>query len=108
MNNINFIKPEKNKFFYSTEEIDYIKEKINIGLRGTTIAKMFVIKFGRSQVSVLNKVNYIKRSMGVSKPRKQSTEIKKEPTTITLPEGFTFSGKCKKVEISENYFKVYF
>ena len=99
---------EKNKFFYSTEEIDYIKEKINIGLKGPTIAKMFVIKFGRNQVSVLNKVNYIKRSMGISNTKKKPAEIKKEPTTITLPEGFTFSGKCKKVEISDTFFKVYF
>lgn len=109
MNNITVLNPTK-KFFYSYEEKEFIKEGIKNKLKAKTIAKLFVQKFGRTETTVINRVSTEKRKMGVARFRTPKT-VKQNPqetTTVRLPEGFTFSGTAKKVEISSDYFKIYF
>ena len=106
MNNIRVIKPGKD-YFYTAEETDFIREGIKSRMRAKAIAKLFVQKFGRNEVTVINRVAFEKKKLGLSRSR-NVTKQPKQPATIKLPEGFTFSGTAKRVEISSDYFKVYF
>ena len=105
---INFIKSKTNSWFYSEEQVSEIKERLQSGERATRIARSCAVKFNKNERSILNKINSIKRSLKLTKSKENSQVSKNSATVITLPEGFTFSGTCKKVEISNNYFKVYF
>lgn len=114
---------------YTDEELELIKTELaTTTKRISLIGKECSVLFNRSLSGVMRKVYELnknivrpvrevppRKSYYVSRPKKEKVKpvdaVKPvEPASIklTLPEGMSFEGMAKRVEIHSNHFRVYF
>jgi len=105
-----------NNFFYNWKEIKELKDLIRTGEPITQIAKRECARFNTSEQALRMKMyklakstNKIREWDGPKRTRKTTTP---QPTTapkgVLVPEGTTFEGTPKKVELYKDHFRIYF
>jgi len=110
---------KKSKFFYTQEEIQQLQDAINSKEHKTNfaIAKVYAEKLNRSIDTIYSKVRELtgkKTTANRKRPIKSvevpvaKIEVIQEVKPLTLPQGMTYQGKAKKVELHADHFRVYF
>lgn len=110
---------KKNNFFYTSNDIKKMKEFIRTGKPLLQIAKDEHLNFNASLkgfyvklTKVAKHTTKIQKWEGPKRIRKAVviSEVmpKEEPKGISIPEGTTFEGAAKKVQIYNNHFRIYF
>jgi len=99
--------------FYTEKENEILKNELQLGKRTSHIAKIYSIKWDRDFDSLQVKVGLMRRKLGIPNPlskkmQKQAIITPVQEAKLTLPEGMTFEGVAKKVELHSNHFRVYF
>jgi hypothetical protein len=105
--------------FYTQNEIDTIKKETIAGVASNEIAIKYAVAWNRDFESLRYKARNIRRELNLSRklqnPAKITpVQVKEVITTpvqeakLTLPEGMTFEGVAKRVELHSNHFRVYF
>ena len=116
---LNSNKVATNKFFYNWKEIKELKDLIRTGEPISRIAKRECARFNTSAQALQMKMyklakstNNIREWEGPKKIRRTKAQMAKAqaPTNkgLTVPEGTTFEGTPKKVEIHTDHFRIYF
>lgn len=111
----------KNGFFYSTSDLLKMKDLIRTGQPLLQIARNEHSNFGASQIGFYTKLTQLAKSTtkirkwnGPKKLRRTKEELikakQKEISTagFTVPQGTTFEGTPKRVEIFADHFRIYF
>jgi hypothetical protein len=105
--------------FYSKEEIAQLTEAIQNGeyKNDSRLATAFAEKFNRSYATIYAKVRQLNGKKPIRKvavPKRipaakiEVKQVAQEVKPLTLPEGMTYQGKAKKVELHADHFRVYF
>ena len=118
------VRVKKSNYFYTEEELLQLENAMNSDEYKTDykIAKSLSEKLGRSSNTLYNKICALrgKNVRGRVKVVKQKTKkVKQTPVAkieviqekvkpLTLPQGMTYQGKAKKVELHADHFRVYF
>ena len=117
------VRVKTSNYFYTEEELLQLENAINSKEYETDykIANAFSEKFGRSANTIYNKICAMrgKNVRGRVKVVKQKAkkvkqtpvakiEVTQEVKPLTLPQGMTYQGKAKKVELHADHFRVYF
>lgn len=104
----NKISKNRNFSFYSNEEINLIKKKLEEGYSNKNIANIILKKYNRSYGSAYNKIKKIRNeSSSKIETKKLENTTDNLDLGIELPKGMTFEGKAKKIILHSGYFKVY-
>jgi hypothetical protein len=104
----------KNNYFYSVQDIEYLKEIIRTGEPVRQIAARLHVQYETSQQALLQKLYSIKKgTRKIAKwdgPKRIVTKRQSAPSVqeTVMPEGFTFEGKPSKVTFCIDHFRVYF
>lgn len=113
------VKVKRSKFFYTQEEIQQLQDAINSSEYKSdfALAKIYAEKLNRSLDTVYSKV----RELGGKKKKQRTKQVVKatqvpvakieviqEVKPLTLPQGMTYQGKAKTVELHADHFRVYF
>lgn len=111
---------KRSKFFYSEEEIQQLKDAIDSKeyKNSIALAKVYSVKLNKPLGTTYNKVRELsgKRTMAtVKKPVKVKETpvakievIEEKVKPLTLPQGMTYQGTAKTVELHADHFRVYF
>ena len=114
------VKVKRSKFFYTEKEIQQLQDAINSKeyVSDFKLAKVYSEKLGRSIDTVYSKVRELngkKINNRNKRPIKKvvetpvaKIEVIQEVKPLTLPQGMTYQGKAKKVELHADHFRVYF
>jgi hypothetical protein len=113
------VRLKTSKFFYTEEQVQQLQDAINSTEFKTDyeIARTYSEKFGKTPNAVFNKLcsmrgknirGKIKVVAKVKKAKLAKIEIIKEVKPLTLPEGMTYQGVAKTVELHSDHFRVYF
>jgi len=110
--------------WYTEKQNEILKSELQLGKRTSHVARIYSIKWNRDFDSLQVKVGLMRRKLGIPNPpnaklQKQAmintpVKIKEVIVTpvqeakLTLPEGMTFEGVAKQVELHSNHFRVYF
>lgn len=111
---LNSNKMAKNNYFYSTNDIKELKELIRTGEPISRIAEREHTRFGttvnalRVQLYKLAKSTTKIREWNGPKVERKPRAVKETPKGFAVPEGTTFEGTPKKVEIYKDHFRIYF
>lgn len=107
-----------NNFFYTTEDIQRMKELIRTGQPLRQIAQREHANFGTSMgafygklLSVSKTTRKIRRWEGpkrVRRTKEQMEQAAEQVSGFTVPAGTTFEGTPKKVMIFTDHFRIYF
>jgi len=104
-----------NPYFYSWKEIKDMKELIRTGEPILRIARREYQRFGASSASAFaiklyklaKNTTKIREWEGSKKERKAKDQVA-APKALTVPEGTTFEGTPKRVELHTDHFRIYF
>jgi len=115
---------KKSKFTtgkYTNKQLDIIAEELRNNKTAAQIGKKYESAWNRKASTIANAVyahgnKYIKaKSIAKQEPAEITpVQVKEVNTTpvqeakLTLPEGMTFEGVAKRVELHSNHFRVYF
>lgn len=108
---------EKTSYFYTKAEIKEMKELIRTGKPLMQIARDEHKRFDSTVLSFYNKLHKVKKTTTKIKkwdgPKRVKVDgdgrvVVKQRKAVAIPEGTTFEGTAKKVEIHTNHFRVYF
>lgn len=108
------VEVQKSKFFYSQKEIQQLKNALTSKKFKTDrdIARAYAEKLDRSVDTVYRKLRDLsgKKLRNSTKSQVESARIEviQEVKPLTLPEGMTYQGTAKKVELHADHFRVYF
>jgi hypothetical protein len=113
------VKVKRSKFFYTQEEIQQLQDAINSKKHKTNfaLAKVYAEKLDRSIDTIYSKVRQLigkKTTANRKRPIKSvevpvaKIEVIQEVKPLTLPQGMTYQGKAKTVELHADHFRVYF
>lgn len=122
------VRLKTSKFFYTEEQVQQLQDAINSTEFKTDyeIARTYSEKFGktpnavfnklcsmrgkniRGKIKVIAKTTKLKAITKVKKAKLAKIEIIKEVKPLTLPEGMTYQGVAKTVELHSDHFRVYF
>ncbi len=105
--------------FYSKEEIAQLTDAIQSGeyKNDSRLATVFADRLNRSYATVYAKIRQLNGKKPIRKvavPKRipaakiQVEQVVQEVKPLTLPEGMTYQGKAKKVELHADHFRVYF
>lgn len=98
---------QKNNFFYSKSDVAKMKQLIRTG------ESLFKIAREHHQAFNAPLSGFYAKLIKVSKNTKKIAKIekampKKETKGIVIPDGTTFEGTTKKVQIYSDHFRIYF
>jgi hypothetical protein len=104
-----------NPYFYSWKDIKDMKELIRTGEPILRIARREYQRFGASSASAFaiklyklaKNTTKIREWEGSKKERKAKDQVA-APKALTVPEGTTFEGTPKRVELHTDHFRIYF
>lgn len=111
---------KKGSFFYSTSEIAKMKQLIRTGQPLMQIARNEHVNFGVSQCAFYTKLTQVARRTkkirdwdGPKRERRkiESVQPRANDTAaagLLVPQGTTFEGTPKRVEIFTDHFRIYF
>jgi len=117
------VRVKTSNYFYTEEELQQLQDAINSKEYKTDykIAHAFSKKFGRSANTLYNKICAIrgknvrgkvkvvaKKTVKTKQTPVAKIEVIEEVKPLTLPQGMTYQGKAKKVELHADHFRVYF
>jgi hypothetical protein len=117
------VRVKTSKFFYTEEQVQQLQDAINSTEFKTDygIARTYSEKFGKTPNAVFNKLCSIrgKNTRGKIKVVAKTTKVKEvrlakievieeKLKPLTLPEGMTYQGVAKTVELHSDHFRVYF
>lgn len=114
------VRVKRSKFFYTEKEIQQLQNAIDSKEYKSdfALAKIYAEKLNRSIDTVYSKVRELvgkKINNKDKRPMKKvvetpvaKIEVIQEVKPLTLPQGMTYQGKAKKVELHADHFRVYF
>lgn len=105
----------KNSFFYNTQDIKDLKELIRTGEPISRIAEREYQRFGAPSAQALQ-VKMYKLAESTTKVRewngpkriRTAKPVARKSKGVVVPQGTTFEGTPKKVEIFSDHFRIYF
>jgi hypothetical protein len=115
------VKVKRSKFFYTEKEIQQLQDAINSKEYRSDfkLAKVYSEKLSRSIDTVYSKVRELNGKKINNKNKRPIKKVVETPVAkievieetvkpLTLPQGMTYQGKAKKVELHADHFRVYF
>jgi hypothetical protein len=108
------VQVKRSRFFYTDEEIQQLKDSLNNKEFKTDRdrAKLYAEKLDRTLDTVYSKLRELsgKKIRNKAKPQVEVAKIEviQEVKPLTLPQGMTYQGTAKKVELHADHFRVYF
>ena len=110
--------------FYTSLQYEILKQQILSGKKTHELAREYAPVWNRTETALISTIAALRQKLGVkytpmaktiAKPAKITrVQVKEVNTTpvqeakLTLPEGMTFEGVAKRVELHSNHFRVYF
>lgn len=95
-----------NQFFYTEQDIKEMKELIRTGERLSKIARAHHSKFNAPEIGFYHKL--LKLSKTTRKVKRSGVVDKGSAKGLSIPDGTTFEGVSKKVQIFKDHFRIYF
>lgn len=114
---LNLNKMSKTDFFYTTNDIKELKELIRTGEPISRIAKRECTRFNTTPSALSIKMYKLAKNTtkirewdGPKRSRTPKSErvVSEKEKGFTVPEGTTFEGTPKKVQIFKDHFRIYF
>ena len=97
---------------FTQEEKKVLIEVVNSGKSFRKQAPELAKRLNRSQLSVLNKLYYLRKKLGLSPERKKRTYVRKPVQQVVKPQqpqqSFTLNFNPSKTEVHTDHVRLYF